>query len=244
MFTTGYRNAVCAELKPKAPLGDLRVGAPLDRIGEDLMGPFPVTPRGNRHVMVIQDYFTKWVEVYPIPDGTAVTCANVLVNEFLARFGMPLSIHPDQGRNFEADLFKETCKLLGIHKSRTSPHRPACNGLVERFNSTLIKLIKSYLEGKQSNWDLNLGCLAGAYRSSLHESTKYSPNMLMLGRHTRLPVDLVFGDPPRGEIPLYGEYVTELREDLQRAHELTREHLKSAAKRQKNNYDVKLSINS
>ena len=122
------------------------MGAPLDRVGIDLLGPLPLTPRGNRHLLVIQDYFTKWVEVYPVADTTAETCADKLVNEFISRFGTPLSIHSDQGRNFESDLFQELCKLLEIKKTRTSPRHPSCNGMVERFNSTLIKMIKSYLE--------------------------------------------------------------------------------------------------
>lgn len=231
-------------LKPKAPLGDLRIGAPMDRIGVDLLGPLPVTPRGNKYIMVAQDYFSKWVEVYAIPDGTAETCANVLVNEFLSRFGMPLSIHTDQGRNFESELFKGMCTLLGIHKTRTSPYRPACNGLVERFNSTLIKMIKAFLDGKQVNWDLNLGCLAGAYRSSQNESTKYSPNMLMLGRQTRAPADIVFGDPPQQETSSLGDYVYQLKLDLQKSYEITRTNLKQAAQHQKSNYDVKLATNT
>lgn len=216
-------------LKPKAPLGDLRVGAPMDRLGVDLMGPFPVTPRGNKYIMVAQDYFSKWVEIYAIPDATAETCANFLVNELLARFGLPLTIHSDQGRNFESDLFQEMCTMLGIYKTRTSPYIPSCNGLAERFNSTLLKMIKAYLEGKQTNWDNNLGCSAGAYRSSLHESTKYKPNMIMLGRQTRAPVEVILGDPPHSDPASYGDYVSQLKSDLQDAHEITREHLKQAA---------------
>lgn len=233
-----------ASHKPKAPLGDLRVGAPMDRLGIDLLGPFPVTPRGNKLIMVVQDYFTKWVEAYPIPDGTAQTCARILVNDFLARFGMPLVLHSDQGRNFESDLFQEMCRLLNIKKTRTSPRHPSCNGMVERFNSTLVKMIKAFLAGRQCNWDVNLGCLTAAYRSSQHESTGFSPNMLMLGREVQCPAELVYGEPPQDSPDSYGEHVQQLREDLCRAHELTRTHLKQAAQRQKHNYDVKLSTNT
>ena len=219
------------------------VGAVGDRVSVDLVGPFPETERGNRYLLVAQDYFSKWTEIYAVPDATAVTCANVLVNEFFARFGIPLSVHSDQGRCFESELFSSMCSLLGIRHTRTSPYRPACNGLVERFNSTMVQMIKAYLEGKQSNWDLNLGCLEGAYRSSVHESTKYSPNQLMLGRELRKPANLVFGDPPRQEMESLGQYSQQLKDDLQEAHRITREHLKQAFQRQKDNYDVKLLVN-
>ena len=173
--------------KSKAPLGHIQVGAPMDCIGIDFVGPLPLTPRGNRHLLVVMDYFTKWVEVYPVPDTTATVCVEVLLNEFISRFGIPLQIHSDQGRSFESEMFQNFCRTLEIKKTRTSPRHPSCNGMVERYNATLIKMIKAYLKGKQSNWDLNIGCLLLAYRSTLHESTGFSPNMLMLGREVTLP---------------------------------------------------------
>jgi hypothetical protein len=51
-------------------------------------------------------------------------------------------------------------------------------------------MIRSYLCGEQTNWDLNLGFLAGAYRASPNETTGLSPNLLMLGREVLMPYDL------------------------------------------------------
>ena len=107
------------------------------RIGTDILGPLPETPRGNKYILVVTDYFTKWVEVFAVPDQTAVTCAEKILNEVVARFGTPLSLHSDQGRNYESVLFAELCVLLEIRKTRTSPGNPRCNGLTERFNRTL-----------------------------------------------------------------------------------------------------------
>jgi hypothetical protein len=82
-------------------------GAPWDRLATDILGPLPVTPRGNRYILGVTDYFTKWIEVFPVPNQTAETCANVILNEVICRYGCPLSIHSDQGRNFESDIFQE-----------------------------------------------------------------------------------------------------------------------------------------
>ena len=83
-------------------LGDMRTGAPMDRISVDLMGPLPLTKRNNHHILVATDSFSKWVEIFPVPDQTATTCAKILLNEIIARFGCPVDVHSDQGRNFES----------------------------------------------------------------------------------------------------------------------------------------------
>ena len=66
------------------------VGAPLDRLSTDIMGPLPETQRHNRYILIVVDYFTKWVEVFLVPDQTAKTCAQVIVNEVHSPFGITL----------------------------------------------------------------------------------------------------------------------------------------------------------
>ena len=88
-------------------MGKYIVGCPMERIAIDVLGPLPLTELGNKYVVVIADYFTKWVEALPIPDQEARTIADVLVKEVICRFGVPQLIHSDQGRNFESVLFAE-----------------------------------------------------------------------------------------------------------------------------------------
>ena len=87
--------------KPRAPLVVYHVGHPMARIGMDILGPLPTTLRGNSYILVIADYFTRWVEAYALPDQTAATAANTLAYQFISKYGIPLEIHTDQGRNFE-----------------------------------------------------------------------------------------------------------------------------------------------
>ena len=225
--------------KPKAPLGEMPTGAPLDRLSTDVLGPLPESHQGNKYVLVVTDHFTRWVEIFAIPDQTATTCAEKILDEVIARFGCPYDLHSDQGRNYVSQIFVDLCKLLEIRKTRSSPYNPRCNGQAERFNRTLVQMIKSYIKGQQRDWDKHLGCLAGAYRATVHESTGYTPNRLMLGREVRLPAQLMFNNPTNHEIDSYCDYVVKLRDSMEHAHEVAREHLNRNAKRQKEHYDAK-----
>jgi hypothetical protein len=141
---------LCQERKPgrgpgKAKLHQQPVGAPLERVAIDIMGPLPITDRQNEYIMVLSDYFSKYAEAYAIVDHRAQTCADVIVTEFVTRFGVPKQLHSDQGPEFESNLFRKLCELLEIDKMRTCPYRPQSDGLVERFNRTLQQMLTMFV---------------------------------------------------------------------------------------------------
>ena len=102
-------------------MGIFHAGAPMDRVMIDILGPLTKTPRGNTVILNVIDQFTKWIECYPLPAQDAERCAKSLVDEFFARFGCPIEIFSDQGKNFMSNLFNGLCNLLQITKKRTSP---------------------------------------------------------------------------------------------------------------------------
>ena len=226
--------------KRRSPLQQYIVGAPMERLAMDILGPLPLTPCGNRYVLVVTDYFTKWTESYAIPNQKAATVAEKLVSKFVCRFGVPHELHSDQGTNFESKVMAEVCKLLDIEKTRTSPLHPQSDGQVERYNRTLVEMLRGKLQENQEDWDLKLQTCMMAYRSSVHESTGETPNMLMLGREIEVPLDVIT-EPPPDSPPLTTEYALALQQRLLGAHELARRHLGKAAERQKRNYDKRAS---
>ena len=237
---------VCARKKPgpgrgREPMQHVNVGVPLEKIAIDIVGPLPRTENGNEYIMVVVDYFTKWVEAYAIPDHTAQTVADKLLNEFVCRYGMPQSIHTDQGREFESTLFQCLCEALGIDKTRTTPYHPQSDGLVERFNKTLQQMLALFVNDRRDDWDDHIPFLLLAYRSSPQQSTLCTPNLLMFGREVRLPLEAIVGTPPREPTPeCPSEYVEWAKFTLENAFQFARKSLQKSFKRQKRNYDSHL----
>jgi hypothetical protein len=133
-----------------------QTGLPIERVATDIMGPLPETTDGHKYILVVSDYFTKWTEEYPLKNIEASTVADVIVEQFISRFGLPEVIHSDQCRQYESRLFKELCNVLGIQKSRTTAFHPKSDGMVERFNKTLTTLLTAYVSDHQQDWDKHL----------------------------------------------------------------------------------------
>lgn len=144
------------------------VGVPFERITIDVAEQ---PDDGKRYVLVAIDYFSKWPEAYPLPNQEATTVAEVLVNNWICRYGVPIELHSDQGRNFESEVFRNVCELLGTRKTRTTPSHPQSDGMVERFNATLEKNLRMFVNDHQTDWDKHIPLFVLAYRSAVHETT-------------------------------------------------------------------------
>ena len=233
--------SVCNKNKPahrknKFPLTQNHAGLPLEKVHIDFIGPLPESASGNQHILVIVDQFTKWLEVIPLPSQKAEVTAQALVDHFFARFGSAAQIVTDQGTNFESTLFKQVCKLLGIHKSRTTAWRPSANGQVERHNLTIKNAIRCYVSEHQEDWDVNLPLIASAIRASVNRSTGFTPNRLMLGREISIPTDIIY--PDKKEQQLHDDFVAQLQKGLHNAHESARKTLQVRLKKSKKFYDI------
>ena len=195
---------------------------PFQIITTDILGPLPLTKRGNRLVLVVADHFTKHLDIFALPEQVTKTVAEKLI-EFMCRYGVPNSILSDQGRNYQSRLMEELWEMLDVHKMRTSPFHPQCDGLSERFNRTLETMLACFVKENQENWDELLPYLKFAYCTSVHSTTGYTPFELVFGRNPKLPVDLIVKEV-RVDLNIDQEaYAQRVRERFLKAYEQIRQ---------------------
>ena len=151
---------------------------------------------------------------------------------------MPAVIHSDQGREFENKILQELCLLGGSHKTKTTPYHPESDGMVERFNRTLLMMLAMFAGKNRDDWDDLLPAVMMAYRSSVHESTGFSPYRLMFGEECTLPMDI--GLPTeqlQSPQEITSPYAVWVRDALEEAYEQVRLHSGQVVQRQKRLYD-------
>jgi len=124
----------------KAPFLPIPVEGPFDRIAIDALGPLPVTNNGNRYILVISDYLSKWPECFATKNIEAKTVAKILTDEIFSRYGCAKVLLSDKGSNFLSALVKELCKIYRVHKIHTSGYRPQTDGLQFDFVTMFINV--------------------------------------------------------------------------------------------------------
>jgi hypothetical protein len=133
------------------------------------------------------DALTKYVELVPLPNKEANTVANAIFDKWYWRFGAPLDIVTNQGKEFCAKLSNELFKRLGTNHFTMSPHHPQCNSQAEVANKTIAKYLASFCDDSTLDWKLYLAPLLFLYNTSFHRSVKTTPFYLTFGMEPRLP---------------------------------------------------------
>ena len=228
----------------KVPLGNMPIiDTPFKRVAVDIVGPLePRTSRGNKYILTMVDFATRYPEAVPLKNIEAITIADALVDIF-SRIGVPQEILSDRGSQFTSGLFREVTKLLSMRQLFTTPYHPAGNGLVERFNGTLKLMLRRMCAEKPKDWDRYLGALLFAYREAPQASLGFSPFELIYGRRVRGPLTLLkeiwTGESPEDQTRSTYEYVFDLQNRLHDTCKLAHEHLAEAKEQQRSYYNRK-----
>lgn len=188
------RCQVCQQTKRPAvqlyqPPGHLVATTPLEVVSVDFL-KVDTAANGQENILVMTDVFSKWAVAVPTKDQTAGTVVHCLLHHWIFRYGVPLRIHSDKGRQFESEVVRLLCRRYGIDKSRTTSYHPAGNAQCERYNRTLLSLLTVLPHEQRIRWPEHIAEVVFFYNSTPHASTGLSPYALLFGRKPRLPIDL------------------------------------------------------
>jgi hypothetical protein len=207
---------------------------PFEILGVDVIGPLPETLSRNKYAVVFTCSLCRWVEAFAVPEQKEETIAQLLVEEIVCRFGAPKYLLSDRGANFLSALCSKVYELLQINKVTTTSYHPQANGIVERFNGTLVEMLSMF--SSESDWDAYIPYVLSAYRSSYNSSTEETPYYMVFGRQMTLPVDVMLNI---GEAYFtdYSDYADEMAYRLNEAHTRVKARLQSVVddREQKNN---------
>ena len=184
----------CQRTKPgkrkKAVIGGHPMGAaPFDLIACDLLS-MPESTDGNKYILMIADYFTRFLIAVPVKDKTATTIAKAIVYHQVLKYGPPRRILTDNGGEFKNELLDEVCKALKTTKIYTSPFHPQTDGVVERLNQTVLNMMSVYVDADQRNWDEVLPFITFAHNAAPTVATGISPFKALYGRECPTPIEL------------------------------------------------------
>uniref|UniRef100_A0A2N9FZB4 Uncharacterized protein n=1 Tax=Fagus sylvatica TaxID=28930 RepID=A0A2N9FZB4_FAGSY len=175
---------------PPETLTPMTAPWPFAQWGLDIMGPLPVGRRQLKFLVVGIDYFTKWVEAEPLATITEKNIRGFVWKAIICRFGIPRAFISDNGRQFDNSPFREFCEELGIHNHYSSPGHPQANGQVEVTNRSLLKMIKTRLEGAKGLRPEELPNILWAYRTTARTPTGETPFRLTYGTEAVIPVEV------------------------------------------------------
>jgi len=226
----------------KLPLKLFKDGSIHGRWSVDNCGPFPQTKEGCKYILIAVEHFSSWPVAIPMKTQTSLETAQKLVEHVFSVYGSPISIHSDQGKNFESQLLKDVMLLNGISKTRSTSFHTKGNGKAEVFIRTLKQHLRMLVNQDQKDWPQHLPVLCQVHRGLPTHTTSYSPYEIFFGTAMRMPIDSVRGpSPSNSSYPevknTYKDYPIHLRQQLWKIHNQLREDIRKLARKMKTSYD-------
>ncbi|MCO5606291.1 hypothetical protein L7F22_060478 [Adiantum nelumboides] len=161
-----------------------------EKWGIDAIGPLPRAANGKLYILVAIDYMTRWVEAQSVARINEKTVSKFVYTNIFSRFGTPLEIIFDNGSRFRKGLLIEVCEELNIQHRHSTPYHPQLNGLVEKTNGIIGRIIKKMVQSKPKLWDIFLDGALWAYRTTYSDATQFTPFHLVYGQEAFQPIEL------------------------------------------------------
>ncbi|KAK8928408.1 hypothetical protein KSP39_PZI017378 [Platanthera zijinensis] len=183
------------QLLPAQRLRTITAPWPFAIWGLDLVGPFPQASGQRRFLLVMVDYFSKWLEVKALAKVTSQVVKSFVWGEIICRHGLPLAIITDNGPQFASREFVDFCVRLGIDLRFASVHHPRSNGQMEAANKVIMNLLKKKVENLRGSWVEQLPSVLWALRTTPSSATGETPFKLSHGSEAVIPVEFEVESP-------------------------------------------------
>lgn len=201
----------------------------------DLVGPLSPDVQENRYILTLQCELSKFVEAYPIVDKEAPTVARSFVENFILRYGIPKQVVTDQGTEFMAAIFQETCKTLDVKHLNSTAYHHETLGALENSHKNLGSYLRIQLSKHSNAWSSWIPFWCFAYNNTVHTETKYTPHELVFGRPAQLPSNIKSSIDP---LYNFDNYPLELKYRLQVSWEDAKNNLIASKNIRKTRYDA------
>lgn len=213
---------------PPGCLNSIPVSRIFQNLHVDMVGPLKTTVRANQYIITATDAFSKWAFAFACQKIKTCTVIKFIEEFIIAVHGSPDNIITDRGSQFTSEEWRMFVDKFGIKHKMTTAYHPQTNGTDERFNGTLVKILKNYVDDFHGDWDIQMKWALHTYNTAIHESTGYSPFQVLFGRDCRSALR-----------PIESEQVncdTEIQ-NQDYIHENVRERVIFAQRKQKEYYD-------
>ncbi|GJZ53662.1 reverse transcriptase domain-containing protein [Tanacetum coccineum] len=170
------------------PQNNIQVCEVFDVWGLDFMGPFPES-RGNKYILVVVDYVSKWVEAQALPTNDARIVVKFLRSLF-ARFGVPKALISDRGTHFCNSQLEKALQRYGVTHKLSTTYHPQSNGQTEVTNKAIKRILERSVGYNPKGWSEKLNDALWAFRTAYKTPTGYTPFRLVYGKACHLPVEI------------------------------------------------------
>jgi len=160
---------------------------PFEKCYLDVVGPLSVTQGNNKYILTFQDDLSKYVIAMPITQQDAENVARTFVEKVILTYGTPRILQTDQVANFMSEVFRNTCRILGIKKIQSTAFHPESQGSIERSHRVLAEYLRHYVKEDQTNWDQWVPFATYVYNTTEHTATRFTPYELLFGSPSVLP---------------------------------------------------------
>lgn len=218
------------------PLTSMPIDGPFERWHIDFL-KLSKTTEGYQYLLLVVDSFTRWIEAFPLKNQESKEVAKILFEQIFSRYGAPLKLVSDLGKQFTSNLILSLCEIFNVKKHFTSAYHPQSNSFCERNNRTILQAIRAYTDKEQNNWPkLIPGILMALRNSPCTQSTDHSPFYMAFGREMNLPFDLSV--TPKDSLQADAkEHIRDILENLKITHEIANQNIAEKQAKSKERYD-------